>query len=295
MLQTTFLYYLIQISHCQSLSIAAEKLHISQPALSASIKKLEEQLGVKLLNRTYKGVTLTDDGKNVVELAEKAFDYIQQIEATYKRPNNTAQYTFKDLHIYCNPAYSSLMMQALSNTLSKDIIEFYTLTPELDVNKLLRNNPNNIVLGIISDTHTLPDDILAIKLCTSQAYIMCAQDFPYIDPLKSSISFKEILHIPLSVVNHSFDFQKILLDHVKQYGEPNIKILAPDSNSVTSSVLTGMTAGFSNKFFDSNSNNTIRYLPIRNAPKFHLALTYHHTADKDKVQNLAELIKEKVF
>lgn len=294
MLQTTFLYYLIQISHCQSLSIAAEKLHVSQPALSASIKKLEEQLGVKLLNRTYKGVTLTDDGKNVVELAEKAFDYIQQIETTYTRPNHTEQYTFKDLHIYCNPAYSSLMMSTLSSAISRDeIIELHNLTPELDVNKLLRSNPNNIVLGIISDTHILPDDIIATQLCTSLAYIMCAPDFPYIDPLKSSISFKEILHIPLSIVNHSFDFQKILLDNVRQYGEPNIKIFAPDSNSVTSSVQNGITASFSNKFFDSN--NMLRYVPIRNAPKFHLSLTYHCTADKEAIQHLAELIKKKLF
>ena len=48
MLQNVQLYYLIQIDHYQSLSQAAEELHVSQPAISNAIKRLETQLGVKL-------------------------------------------------------------------------------------------------------------------------------------------------------------------------------------------------------------------------------------------------------
>ena len=66
MLQSTFLWYLVQVNQYQSLSIAAEQLHVSQPALSTGIKKLEQQLGVKLLERTYKGVTLTEEDKDFV-------------------------------------------------------------------------------------------------------------------------------------------------------------------------------------------------------------------------------------
>ena len=76
MVQTTFLYYLTRVAHYQSLSIAAQELHVSQPALSQGIKTLEKQLGAKLLERTYKGVTLTKEGKEVVALAESAFAYL---------------------------------------------------------------------------------------------------------------------------------------------------------------------------------------------------------------------------
>lgn len=298
MLQTTFLYYLIQISHCQSLSIAAEKLHVSQPALSASIKKLEDQLGVKLLNRTYKGVSLTDEGKNVVELAEKAFAYIQQIENTYQVPKSNAEkYLFKDLHIYCNPAYSPVVMSALlsSNASEHDIIQLYNLVPDMDVNQLLRDDHNNVVLGIVADTHRTPDDIIVTRLVTSQAYVMCAQNFPYIDPMKTTISFKELLPIPLSILDHSFEFQKILLDGVKRYGAPNIKIISPDSSTVSSAVCNGIAAGFSNKFFNSSANKDLLYLPIRNAPKFHLSLISSTHANHEKIASLAELVKQKLF
>ncbi|MBQ3120286.1 MAG: LysR family transcriptional regulator, partial [Peptococcaceae bacterium] len=79
MLQSAPLWYLIQVGNYQSLSIAAEQLHISQPSLSVAIKKLEKELGLQLLERTYRGVRLTADGEKVVELASKAFAYFDEI------------------------------------------------------------------------------------------------------------------------------------------------------------------------------------------------------------------------
>ena len=46
---------------------ASEELHISQPAISQSIKKLEEQLGGTLFLRSNKGMELTEEGKMFFE------------------------------------------------------------------------------------------------------------------------------------------------------------------------------------------------------------------------------------
>ena len=56
------LEYLIEISKNRSLNAAAKKLHISQQALSTSIKTLEDELGFKVLYRSYQGVALTPKG-----------------------------------------------------------------------------------------------------------------------------------------------------------------------------------------------------------------------------------------
>ena len=127
MVQTTFLYYLMRVAHYQSLSIAAQELHVSQPALSQGIKTLEKQLGAKLLERTYKGVTLTEEGKEVVALAEKAFETLGKIETLYRQPDEKENDTLNDLTIYCNPAYSSLVMSTLSesNNSEKNVIQLF--------------------------------------------------------------------------------------------------------------------------------------------------------------------------
>ena len=54
---------LVHISDCGSLSRAAEIMRTSQPALSLQIKHLETELGVELLHRHARGVTLTDIGR----------------------------------------------------------------------------------------------------------------------------------------------------------------------------------------------------------------------------------------
>lgn len=68
-----------------NISHAADALYISQPAISKSISKLEEGLGVKLFNRTSKGVILTDEGKILYHHISSAFDSINQGEDEIKR------------------------------------------------------------------------------------------------------------------------------------------------------------------------------------------------------------------
>jgi LysR family hydrogen peroxide-inducible transcriptional activator len=57
------LSYVIELSQHDSFSLAARRLHISQPALSLQISKLEEELGMKLFKRSPNRVALTAEGE----------------------------------------------------------------------------------------------------------------------------------------------------------------------------------------------------------------------------------------
>ncbi len=67
------LKYFLAVVHEESISAAAEYLHITQPTLSRQIKELEEELGVKLLNRGKKNrkITLTNEGMLLRQRAEE--------------------------------------------------------------------------------------------------------------------------------------------------------------------------------------------------------------------------------
>lgn len=60
----------------QSVTLAAEKLFISQPAVSQSIKQLEQSLGCSLFFRTPKGVRLTPEGETLFTFVEQGIDKI---------------------------------------------------------------------------------------------------------------------------------------------------------------------------------------------------------------------------
>lgn len=59
---------------------ASERLHLSQPAVSAHIKALEETLGVRLFGRTSDGMELTGAGRSLLDLARKALTAVEDIK-----------------------------------------------------------------------------------------------------------------------------------------------------------------------------------------------------------------------
>jgi DNA-binding transcriptional LysR family regulator len=66
----------LAVADALSVTRAAERLHISQPPLSRHIHQLEEELGLTLFLRHRQGVTLTDDGRRLLEKA-RALDAAQ--------------------------------------------------------------------------------------------------------------------------------------------------------------------------------------------------------------------------
>jgi len=75
------LRYLVAIAEQRHFGRAAEACHVSQPTLSSQIKKLEEELGVMLLERTNKRVALTPAGSQILQHARRALAEAGQIEA----------------------------------------------------------------------------------------------------------------------------------------------------------------------------------------------------------------------
>jgi len=73
------LQYLVALAETGHFGEAAERCHVSQPTLSAQIKKLEEYLGVQLFERQPRKVTLTDVGRRVLERARRVTQEAEDI------------------------------------------------------------------------------------------------------------------------------------------------------------------------------------------------------------------------
>ena len=79
----TQLKYVIETAGSSSMREASTKLYITQPALSSSIRELEEELGIVIFERTNKGISVTDDGREFLNYAKKAVGQYEILEDRY--------------------------------------------------------------------------------------------------------------------------------------------------------------------------------------------------------------------
>ncbi len=73
--------YFIAIAEIQNISKAAQQLHVSQPSLSQYLNRLEESLGVKLLDRTCTPLCLTEAGKLYLEYVREVTEAEKRLES----------------------------------------------------------------------------------------------------------------------------------------------------------------------------------------------------------------------
>ncbi len=74
------LQYFLAVTREQSISGAAEALHLSQPTLSRQLKDMEDELGKQLMIRGNRKITLTEEGMILRKRAEEILDLVQKAE-----------------------------------------------------------------------------------------------------------------------------------------------------------------------------------------------------------------------
>lgn len=91
----------LAVAECKSISKAAAQLYISQPAVSITIKKLEENLNTTLFVRKSKGVELTENGRKLYEDAKRAFQILLDTEDRLRFHQNTGYLRIAASNVLC--------------------------------------------------------------------------------------------------------------------------------------------------------------------------------------------------
>lgn len=172
---------------------AANELNISQPAISKSIKNLEQQLGGSLFIRTKRGVVLTEEGKEFYRYIEQAMEFI-----------NNAENKFSDLiHLE-----TGTIRIGVSTTLTKQFLLpyleiFHKLYPKIKIQIV-----TNFSLELIERLRNGSLDLLVLNLPNSTSNdieireVKRVQDCfivgeSYKELAKNKMSLEEVTNYPL--------------------------------------------------------------------------------------------------
>ena len=216
------IFYVVA-NHC-NITKASEELSISQPAISKSIKNLEEQLGGQLFVRTKRGVVLTEEGKEFYNYIKQAIEYI-----------NNAENKFTDL---INLETGCIKI-GISTTLTKEFLlpylkEFHSLYPKIDIQIItnltsdlmpkLRNGLIDIVILNLNDKN-YGNDIDIIK-CRKINDCFVVNN-KYKDLTLKEVSLKDLNNYPLILQAKGSNTREFLDNIARENGvvlKPNIEL-----------------------------------------------------------------------
>src|SRR5882672_4471081 len=88
------LRYFVAVAEAGSLSVAAERLHTSQPSLSRQIRDLEDEVGTQLLTRSARGIDLTPAGRAFLDHARTALSQVEAATEAARRVAHPAKPCF---------------------------------------------------------------------------------------------------------------------------------------------------------------------------------------------------------
>ena len=142
------LKYLVALADTGHFGRAAERTFVSQPTLSAQLKKLEEYLGVKLVERQPKNVQLTEVGKQIVVRARRMLDEGDSIVALAR--NNTDPFAGK-LKVALIPTIGPYLLPRVMLKLRKALPKLGLMLYEYQTEPLLKLlREGEIDLGILA-------------------------------------------------------------------------------------------------------------------------------------------------
>ena len=203
---------------------ASEELNISQPAISKSIKNLEEQLGGNLFVRTKRGVILTDEGKEFYSYIKQAIEYINNAENKFTELVN--------LETGC-------IKIGVSATLTKEFLlpyleKFHEIFPKIDIQIItnissellpkLRNGLIDIViLNLVRENYGNDIDIIKCKKINDCSVV----NQKYLDLVNKDLSIKDLNKYPLILQTKGSNTREFLDNFASAYDivlKPNMEL-----------------------------------------------------------------------
>ena len=115
--------YVLEIAARNSVSQAAQKLYLSQSALSQQLRRLEEELGYSLCSRTANGVQLTPEGQRFCDQAAPVAERWAEFSKSVQKRHTTEQLRLR----------LGIGSRVYSNDLFSQIIEYFDARPEIEV------------------------------------------------------------------------------------------------------------------------------------------------------------------
>ena len=177
------LEYIIAVDNYRHFSKAAEASFVTQPTLSMMIQKLEDELGVKIFDRSQLPIQPTEIGIRIIEQARVAIAQVNQIKEIILEEKGIVKGVFR---LGIIPTVSPYLLPKLMQVHSDNKYAIRIIISELTTNQILKGLSNDSLDGGILAT-PLKEPMI------NEYPIYYEQFFAYVSPLERSLYAKNAL------------------------------------------------------------------------------------------------------
>ncbi len=224
----------------ESFTSAAQELFISQPAITAQIKALEENTDLKLFKKKGRNIFLTDQGKTLLEYVKKVFSYEIEIENAI---SDMKTLNLGILRLGTTKAYARYFMPFL-------IVNFHKIFPKIRIH-LDEGSSDDMInsllefkneLAVIAEVREHPD-ITFIPFSQEEMVLILPPEHPWTK--RDSIHFKELVQEPIIMKETGSGTRKIVNTTFKKHGYvPDILVETSNSEFIKQLVQRGEGISF---------------------------------------------------
>lgn len=162
------LKYFKTIARIGNMSRAAIELHVSQPTLTVSMRKLEEQLGVSLFERSKKGVTLTPAGLQIYQYSDQLVGLWEEMLREAGTINESVRGTIR---LGLHPSVARYTLPLFLPSLLKEYPDLSVqMSHDLSRNVLQQVLDHALDVGLVVNPEKHPDLILK-ELCRDEVSV----------------------------------------------------------------------------------------------------------------------------
>lgn len=211
------LQHFICLARTHSFARAAEELFITQPALSRSIKALEEELGQLLFDRLGRRIELTRFGHDILQRSQLLMEDVRELRHSGRQLDQNATGRIR-LGLSSGPG---LMLTApLLRHAAAHYPNFHVDVFRANTETLVRQLRERQVDALIVDVRSLQPapDLQVEQLVEMNAAFMCRADHP-LTRLKK-VDFAQLLDYPVASTPLSDEVARLLVERYGQQGHP---------------------------------------------------------------------------
>jgi len=261
------LHVLLTVAELGSMGKAAERLAVSQPSVSKAIADMEHTIGVRLLDRTPKGVEATAYGRALLRRSMGAFDELRQ---GIKEIESLADPTAGEVLVGCPEAIATGLMLAsiakFSDRHPRVLIKVTAANNMAHEFRLLRDRVVDFLVGSLPQPF-IQDDLEAEVLYFDRPYFLCGSKHRL--ARRRRINLAELADEPW-LLPHESIFSTYLTQAFERNG-----LAAPKFGVRSYSVAQRVSLLTTNRFVSAESGSVLRFnaakLPIKVLPIEHTA------------------------